>query len=122
MFVPKFSLKISIDIDATMFGEDMATLKAWFFKALSDKNRIIILEALTKNGWMSVGDISKMTQIEQSTVSHHLGFLRNSGLVKTRKKGKQNFYALNGETAEKLLFLSENHVRLMAEKVISEQA
>lgn len=81
-----------------MIGEDMATLKAQIFKALSDRSRITILEVLTEKGWMSVSDICQMTEI-----------------------GKQVFYALNRETAEKLLFISENPVRSMAEKVISEQ-
>jgi DNA-binding transcriptional ArsR family regulator len=104
-----------------MFGEDMASLKARFFKALSDKSRIIILEVLTENGCMSVGDICRKTEMEQNTASHHLGFLHTCGLVKTDKKGKHVFYALNGETAKKLLFLSEHHVRSLAEKVISER-
>lgn len=120
MVVPKFSFKITV-IPFVMFEEDMTSLKARFFKALSDKNRITILEVLTENGWVSVGDICGLTEIKQSTVSHHLGCLRNCGLVKTHKKGKQTLYTLNGETAEKLLFLSEHHIRTLAEKVISPQ-
>jgi ArsR family transcriptional regulator len=105
-----------------MFGEDMAYLKARFFKALSDRSRILILETLSRREWMSVGDICEITDIEQSTVSHHLGFLRNCGLVRTRKRGKQVFYSLNGRIAEKLLFMSETHVRSLAEKLISGHA
>ncbi len=105
-----------------MLAEDMTYLKARFFKALSDRSRILILEALSRREWMSVGDICDITDIEQSTVSHHLGFLRSCGLVKTRKRGKKVFYSLNGRIAEKLLFLSETHVRSMAEKLMSGQA
>ena len=38
-----------------------------------------------------IGDVS------QPTVSHHLGILRQAGLVNTRREGKQIFYSLNQE-------------------------
>ncbi|KPK09695.1 MAG: hypothetical protein AMJ56_10120 [Anaerolineae bacterium SG8_19] len=35
------------------------------------------------------------TGVSQPTVSHHLGILREAGLVSTRREGKQVFYTLN---------------------------
>ncbi len=102
-----------------MLYGDMASVKARFFKALSDKTRIAILEALNEKGRMNVSDICGRIGMEQSTVSHHLACLRNCGLVRTRKEGKQVFYSLNGETVEKLLLLSGQHVKALAEEILS---
>lgn len=102
-----------------MLYGDMASVKARFFKALSDKTRITILESLRDKGRMNVSDICLKVGMEQSTISHHLACLRNCGLVKTRKEGKQVFYSLNGETVEKLLQLSGQHVKALAEEILS---
>lgn len=102
-----------------MLYGDITAVKARFFKALSDRNRISILEALRDNGQMNVGEICKSLSMEQSTVSHHLRCLRNCGLVKTKKKGKQVFYSLNGEIVEKLLVLSGEHVKTLAQEILS---
>jgi len=44
-----------------------------------------------------VSDIVDQTGVSQPTVSHHLGILREAGLVATRREGKQVFYTLNQE-------------------------
>jgi len=102
-----------------MLYGDMVAVKARFFKALSDKTRIAILEALKARGRMNVSDICRQINMEQSTVSHHLACLRNCGLVSTQKEGKQVFYSLNGEIAKKLLLLSEQHVKVLAEEILA---
>jgi DNA-binding transcriptional ArsR family regulator len=101
-----------------LFG-DMTAVKARFFKALSDKTRVAILEALREKKQMNVGEICEDLDMEQSTISHHLRCLRNCGLVKTKKEGKQVFYSLNGEIVEKLLVLSGKHVKALAEEILS---
>ncbi len=44
-----------------------------------------------------MSDIVDQTGVSQPTVSHHLGILREAGLVATRREGKQVFYTLNQE-------------------------
>lgn len=102
-----------------MLYGDMTAVKARFFKALSDRSRISILEALREKEQMNVGEICEALNMEQSTVSHHLRCLRNCGLVRTRKEGKQVFYSLNGEIVEKLLVLSGKHVKALAQEILS---
>jgi len=65
-----------------------------FFKALLDGTRQKILELLY-NKEMCVSEICKHFRISQPSISHHLGILKQAGLVKTRKEGKEIYYSLN---------------------------
>ncbi len=65
-----------------------------FCKALADNTRQQILVMLLK-GEMPAGDIVDAFAMSQPTISHHLGVLRQVGLVTCRKEGKQVFYAIN---------------------------
>lgn len=65
-------------------------------KALSDDTRLKILGFLFK-GEYSVSEIACSTDIDYSQVSHHLGVLRNAGLVLDNKDGKYVMYKLHPE-------------------------
>ena len=65
-----------------------------FAKALADGTRQQIMR-LCCCKWLSVGEIVEATQVSQPTVSHHLGVLKATGLVFTRRDGKQVYYTLN---------------------------
>jgi DNA-binding transcriptional ArsR family regulator len=65
-----------------------------FCKALADETRQQILEMLM-DGEMRVSDIVDAFTISQPTISHHLGILKQFGLVTSRKEGKEVFYAIN---------------------------
>jgi DNA-binding transcriptional ArsR family regulator len=67
-----------------------------FAKAMADETRQHIMRLLCCE-WMCVGDIVDNTGVTQPTVSHHLGILREAGLVNLRRDGKQVFYCLNQE-------------------------
>ncbi len=63
------------------------------FKALGDGTRLRIL-ALLFTGELCVCDITETLNLPQSTVSRHLAYLRNSGLVTSRRKQKWMHYRL----------------------------
>jgi ArsR family transcriptional regulator len=65
------------------------------FKAVANKTRITVLHLLYKNGEMNVNDICRKVKCEQSLVSHHLSGMRNLGILKIRRDGKNIFYSLN---------------------------
>jgi DNA-binding transcriptional ArsR family regulator len=44
---------------------------------------------------LSVNDIVDALDVAQPTVSHHLKILKNAGLVKSERRGKQVLYTLN---------------------------
>ena len=65
-----------------------------FCKALADDTRQKILTLLMESE-MCVGDIVAAFDMSQPTISHHLGILKQSQLVTSRKDGQQVYYALN---------------------------
>ncbi|NLO97127.1 MAG: winged helix-turn-helix transcriptional regulator [Peptococcaceae bacterium] len=79
--------------------------KARVFKALCDPNRLRIIEML-QSGERCACEILEDLQIGQSTLSHHMKILCDSGIVDGRKEGKWMYYSLNKdgcEAAKKLL-------------------
>lgn len=67
---------------------------ARIFKALCDPNRLMIIEML-KSGEKCACKILSELNIVQSTLSHHMKILCDSGLVRYRKQGKWMHYSLN---------------------------
>lgn len=64
------------------------------WEALSDYTRREILVIL-KKGPLSAGQIYEYFDITKPSLSHHLSVLKESGLVKCKKKGKNIIYYLN---------------------------
>ena len=65
-----------------------------FFKAIGDPVRQKILLLLNENGEMPVKDLVLKLDLAQSTVSHHLGILKDAGIVKSREEGAQVYYSV----------------------------
>ena len=63
------------------------------FKALSNPNRLLIIDALSR-GEHCVADLTDLVGLDMSTVSNHLSVLRNVGLVRDERRGTQVFYVL----------------------------
>ena len=63
-------------------------------KALSDPNRLRIIQLLTY-GEQCGCELLEQMQITQPTLSHHMKTLEDCSLVFSRKKGKWNHYSLN---------------------------
>lgn len=75
------------------------------FKAFCDENRLRILEML-QTGEKCACKILEELNIVQSTLSHHMKILCDSGIVTSRKEGKWTHYSLSIEGiayAEQLL-------------------
>jgi ArsR family transcriptional regulator len=80
---------------------------ALFFKALSDTNRLMIVDMLSC-GELCACVILEKFSITQPTLSHHMKTLCESGLVNGRKEGKWMYYSLNAETINRFKdFLDE---------------
>ncbi|MTI71127.1 MAG: winged helix-turn-helix transcriptional regulator [Firmicutes bacterium] len=76
--------------------------KIEIFKALSDKNRLLILDMLSC-GELCACDIIKGLDLTQPTISHHMKILKSSGLVNGHKKGKWMIYSINEEVVDDVL-------------------
>ncbi|MBI3037591.1 winged helix-turn-helix transcriptional regulator [bacterium] len=65
----------------------------YLFLAFADPTRIRLLNLLCKNE-VGVGKIQRALALGQSQTSHHLGILRNIGLIEDRRIGKNVFYRI----------------------------
>ena len=72
-----------------------------FFKVLGNKNRLQIL-GLLANQERNVGELALMLDLKEPTVSHHLGLLKELGLVDTRPDGNLRLYRLNQKVLERM--------------------
>ena len=73
---------------------------AQLFKALSDPNRLMIVDMLSC-GELCACVILEKFKITQPTLSHHMKTLCDCGLVNWRKNGKWIYYSLNDKTISK---------------------
>lgn len=74
------------------------------FKAFDDEKRLQILEILRnceKCACVLLEDLS----ISQSTLSHHMKILCDSGIVHGRKEGKWMYYSIDKEGSKKAIEL-----------------
>lgn len=81
------------------------------FKALSDGTRLKIVYALTLSEELCVCDIANIIGSTTATASHHLRFLRNKKLTKSRKKGKMVFYSLDDDHVRQLVNIAMIHLK-----------
>ncbi|MDD4526999.1 MAG: metalloregulator ArsR/SmtB family transcription factor [Candidatus Margulisbacteria bacterium] len=65
------------------------------FRALANEERLEIILKLFREGELCASDIEKSFFMEQSTTSHHLNYLKNVGLLDSRKQGRNVFYCVN---------------------------
>jgi ArsR family transcriptional regulator len=74
----------------------MATLAASveLFQLIGEPTRVRLMALLDAHE-LTVAEIVAVTQLAQSSVSTHLGKLREAGLVRDRKAGASTFYAVN---------------------------
>ncbi|HEX7368225.1 MAG TPA: metalloregulator ArsR/SmtB family transcription factor [Candidatus Saccharimonadales bacterium] len=82
-----------------------------FFLVLSNRQRVRILQALSSEGPMNVGQISDELGIQQSAVSHCMQRLRACHFVAVQQRGKERVYTINEDTVRPLFDLIDEHVR-----------
>ena len=68
-----------------------------FFSVFADYTRVKILSALAISE-MCVTDLSRILDINQTTISHQLRFLKSAGIVKSIRQGKIVFYSLTNDS------------------------
>jgi DNA-binding transcriptional ArsR family regulator len=81
---------------------------AAILKAMSHPVRISILNALEDGNRLSVTELHNILGIEQSTTSHHLGIMRDKGVLISRREGKNIYYSIRDEKINALLYCIGN--------------
>lgn len=84
--------------------------RAMELKALSDPNRLVILDQL-KGGERCACNILDLLHISQPTLSHHMRILCEAGLVNCRRDGKWMHYRLNCDKFMELSRLMESFIK-----------
>lgn len=70
---------------------------ASMLKAMAHPTRIAILNELDGGVKLTVSEIHEKLQIEQATASHHLGILKDKGVLGSKRDGKNSYYFLKHE-------------------------
>lgn len=76
---------------------------AIMLKAIAHPIRISIIGCLGEGNKRTVTEIHKQVGIEQSTASHHLGILKDRGVLGSRREGKNTYYYLKKEKLTTIL-------------------
>ncbi len=92
-----------------LIKENTFTHLADLFGALSDPTRLRIISALLE-GELNVGEIATQLQMTESAVSHQLRGLRQLHLVRSRKNGRQVYYAVDDDHIARLYRMGLDHV------------
>ena len=95
--------RLSIPSDEILFRVAM------FHKIIGDSTRCKILFAL-QSGELCVCDIANVLSMSKSSVSHQLSKLREFGVVKCRKDGKEVYYSLDDDHVSSVLTLTLTHI------------
>jgi ArsR family transcriptional regulator, arsenate/arsenite/antimonite-responsive transcriptional repressor len=82
---------------------DRASAEVWagWFRALGDASRLLILNQLAcARRPMTVGELVDAVDIGQSTVSHHLKLLAETGFVLVDRRGTTSWFRVNERCLE----------------------
>lgn len=80
-------------------------------KAIAHPVRISIVGCLVDGKMRTVTEIHMQLGIEQSTASHHLGILKDKGVLASKREGKNTRYYLRHENLRTVLNCVSNCCR-----------
>ena len=93
-----------------MLDDDTVMELSDFFKIFGDSTRLRILYVLYDEE-LCVCDIAELLGMTASAISHQLRVLKQSRLVKYRKRGKSVFYSLADDHVHTILGQGMEHIR-----------
>lgn len=92
-----------------MLSNEIYNNAAAFLKIIGDSTRCKVIAALSINE-MCVGDLANVLNMTKSSISHQLSKMKESGIVKSRKSGKEVYYSLDDEHVASIFQLTLEHV------------
>ena len=81
-----------------------------FYKIMGDPTRCRIICALRENE-MCVCDLCNVLSMSKSSVSHQLSKMRENGIVKCRREGKEVYYSLDDAHVLEILSTTITHIQ-----------
>ena len=76
---------------------------ATILKTISHPTRISIAEVLSIHGKLSVGELCRILNTEQSLMSHHLIQMKLHGVLESEREGQHIYYSLKFKDIVKML-------------------
>ena len=81
------------------------------FTALGDEHRQRILLTFEPGERLNVGQIVEVSTLSRSAVSHHLKLLKASGVLQSKKEGKEVYYWIDKAFLESSLSAVLQYIR-----------
>ena len=97
------------ELSCRMFDEETMEKATAFFKIFGDKTRLRILLAL-EGRELCVHTMTNILGLNQTTLSHQLKILRDSGLVSCRRVEQHAFYRLKDTHIKAILDIAAEHL------------
>ena len=94
-------VKTLIDV----LGDEKLETAGEMIKAMGHPMRLAILDLLKGGNKVSVTEIYKTLNMNQAVASQHLILLKDRGVLRSEKAGKQIFYMMKWKEAEEILKL-----------------
>jgi len=98
-----FATRNAIRMEFNELNPESLERAANMLKAIAHPIRISIIGCLEDGRKRTVTEIHKKLGIEQSTASHHLGILKDRGVLVSKREGKNTWYYLKHENLKTLL-------------------
>ncbi len=80
------------------------------WNALSDETRREILSLLKKRPH-TAGEIADQFELSHATVSHHIGVLKESGIIKAERRAQTIIYSLNTATVREMIVILQQYLK-----------
>ena len=81
-------------MNISTLDEHTAAHVAELFRAFSDPSRVRIIYAIVEQE-VNISTLAEMIGLTESAVSHHMRGLRQMRLVRSRRDGKEVYYAID---------------------------
>jgi len=89
--------------NSKQLNSDALERASLMLKAMAHPMRVAILNLLMDGKKLTVTEIHFALGIEQSTTSHHLGILKDKGVLKSERDGKNSFYSVKNKNLEQII-------------------
>ena len=82
-----------------------------FCKAISDKNRLVILRLLAGRPWYGQ-ELARQLELSPAAISYHMGFFYSVNLISLKRVDQKGYYVLDKDRLECLFYLFEETLHL----------
>ena len=103
IFIYLWGVKTFIKMVFEQVKPESLAKAANILKAIAHPLRISIMGCLEDGKRRTVTEIHKQLGIEQATASHHLGILKDKGVLVSKREGKNTWYYLKHENLTTVL-------------------